>query len=50
MNPNIEGEYNMNMPRFAAEASLYRTDGRHRTVGSFNQAGDSVEAGFGLYD
>jgi hypothetical protein len=39
----------MNIPRFSAEASLYRTNERHRTVGSFRQTGDIVEAAFGLY-
>jgi hypothetical protein len=39
----------MNIPRFSAEASLYRTNERHRTLGSFRQTGDIVEAAFGLY-
>jgi hypothetical protein len=36
----------MNMPRFTAEASLYRTSGHHPTAGTFSQAAGTIQPAF----
>jgi hypothetical protein len=37
-------------PGFSAEASLYRTSGRHRTAETFSHAGGTIQPAFGRND